>query len=133
MYDVTLAARDVNAISKAIVRAINGSVKAAMHSKRLIAFVCPTSLSATDLQTSIHEDLMRGSVEAAWLMTAPSDVVSRYPIDPLTDRIADAWKLVREQQAKAARRRPTKEELRSRLGDDPQAAVRARLIKGSGR
>jgi hypothetical protein len=71
-------------------------VRAAMHAKRLIAFVVQTSLNSRDLMNRMGSSLRQGCVERAWVYTAGSDIVATDEVDPLTERVAAAWAEVRK-------------------------------------
>lgn len=125
-YDFTMQDSTVMDVSKAIVAATGGSIKAAMHGRRQISFVVPTSLATAQLKERIAHTLDAGGIENAWVMTAPTDIVARDVLDPLADRVGQAWNAVR-QAGKPFDRRPTREQILARAGPDPVGAIKAGL------
>lgn len=67
--------------------------KASMHSRRQLAFVVQTSLTAPKLMEGVRTAAENGEglVENAWCFTPGRDVVGMLPFDTLTDHVRAAW------------------------------------------
>jgi|GEM_PF-6435729 len=83
----------------AIAKALHGlPFKPAMHSKRQLAYVVQTSLTAKALMDRVRGPAENGEglVENVWTFTPGVDVTGLLPFDSLTDHIRNAWMEVRK-------------------------------------
>lgn len=92
-YDIENCHREVMNLR----RKLDGfPVAAAMHSKRLIAFIVQTHLTSQQLMDSLGDTTEAGCFDRVWVETAGIDVVANLPLDPLTDRVKAAYASVRK-------------------------------------
>ncbi len=96
-YSMDNAARDLMTVNKAM-----GSIKRrpVMHGDRTIGWVLETSLTADQVMQLTREALSRDCFANAWCFTPGADIASIMPLDPLTDRVAEAWSSVRDWNAR---------------------------------
>lgn len=101
-WDLEYCAREVQAIA----RTLHGfPFRPAMHSKRQVAFVCQTDLSAVQLMARAAPSLSAGCVERAWAFTPGADIASNEQLDRLTDLVEEAWREVRRYNARIPKRK----------------------------
>lgn len=92
--------------AKAIARTLRGyPFKAAMHSKRQIAYIVQTHMDARQLLRHAGDTLNAGCVERAWAFTPGADVAANAPLDAFTEKVAEAWASVRNYNARLRVRR----------------------------
>jgi hypothetical protein len=92
-WDLELCSRE----AKAVARGLFGyPLGAAMHSKRQIAYVVQIDLSAEQVISRLREQLAAGCIENAWAFTPGADVAGILPLDALSEKVAKAWREVRQ-------------------------------------
>jgi hypothetical protein len=96
-YSMDNAARDLMAVNKAM-----GSIKRrpVMHGDRTIGWVLETHFNADEVMTLTRGALSRDCFANAWCFTPGADIASLLPLDPLTERVAEAWSSVRDWNAR---------------------------------
>lgn len=92
-WDIENCAREIQAITK---RLKAWPLHAAMHSKRQIAYVVETDLTAKGLMDSLGFTAEVGCIENIWAFTPGRDIASLLTFDPLTERVQGAWANVRK-------------------------------------
>ncbi|RUT32630.1 hypothetical protein EMQ25_05640 [Arsenicitalea aurantiaca] len=102
-YDLEHCPRESLAIGKSL---WGYPLKAAMHSKRQIAYVVQTDLTAAQIMDRARSALSAGCVEQAWAFTPGADIASNLPLDALVDKVAEAWISVRRFNSRLKRRIP---------------------------
>jgi hypothetical protein len=101
-WDLELAGRE----AKAVARGLYGyPFTAAMHSKRQIAYIVQTDLTAQQLLARLSEPLAAGAVECGWVFTPGADAACSLPLEPMAEKITDAWREVRRFNARLPSRR----------------------------
>lgn len=96
-YDFTHCGHEAQAVS----RALRGyPIRAAMHSKRQIAYVVETHMTAPELMTFLKAPLSAGCIERAWVFTPGADVAANTPMDSFTEKVGQAWQSVRRYNAR---------------------------------
>lgn len=126
-YDYSLCHHEAQAIS----RAMRGyPIRAAMHSKRQIAYILETHMSAGDIVKYLHAPLSAGCIERAWAFTPGADVAANQPLDSFTDKVAAAWTSVRRYNARLRLRYlPASIYERSvPMDDNPKGTVITRIL-----
>ena len=92
-WDIDKCGREIMALSKRLQR---WPFHPTMHSKRQVAYVIETDLTAKGLVDSLGHTSEAGCIENIWAFTPGKDIASIMPLDPLTERIQGAWANVRK-------------------------------------
>jgi hypothetical protein len=92
-YSIEQARQDILRINKAF-----GKIKRlpVLHGDRQCGWVCETQFTADQIMDLLRDCLSAGCVENAWAWTPGADIASILPLDPLTDRVREAWRNVRD-------------------------------------
>jgi hypothetical protein len=100
-----------------------------MHSKLGIGLVIQTTETQDELMNRLRPIVEGQSVETAWCYTPCETVASLHSLDPLKERVREAWRAVNAYNNPP--KRPSRDQIlmKHRADNDPAGAVRRALFK----